>query len=393
MTPDAATVIAYSAGLFALIFLFFLCSSRGEAGHARRGWYGLPFLLGSMAAILLLRPTVLPGIWGLRLAVFCILLAYGAAWQVARVANDREPLMPASFAPCAVYLGLSSVFVHDLHGWREVVSAVVRLLLVAVFNGLASWEFWREREKRLPSATLLCRVFAVYAGLHLVRAVGAPWLPAPLGIAATELWAVALYNLAVVSQALLVSAFIIALLREKVAAEHQRLAFHDVMTGAGNRRAFEAKIQEYVGSREARGLALILLDIDRFKSINDRYGHAYGDLVIIRAAEVARKVLQRSDLVFRIGGEEFACLVEKATKEQAAVIAEQLRTVFEWEARRIRTVVVSATISVGVAWGHSSIDDMSELLAHADAALYTAKRAGRNKVSVAGNSPLGAFGA
>jgi len=86
MTPDAATVIAYSAGLFALIFVFFLLSSRGKPEQA---WYGLPFAFGSLAAILLVHPAVLPGLWSGRLAIFCILLAYGAAWQVARVTSGR----------------------------------------------------------------------------------------------------------------------------------------------------------------------------------------------------------------------------------------------------------------------------------------------------------------
>jgi len=200
MTPDAATVIAYSAGLFALIFVFFLLSSRGKPEQA---WYGLPFAFGSLAAILLVHPAVLPGLWSGRLAIFCILLAYGAAWQVARVTSGRQPLLFASLAPCAAWLGFSSAFVHDLQGWPEVVSAITLTLLIAAFNALAAREFWRERKEQLPSATLLYRIFAVFAGLHLLRALSVVWLPAPLGIAPTEIWAVALYNLAVVTQALL----------------------------------------------------------------------------------------------------------------------------------------------------------------------------------------------
>lgn len=262
MTPDAATVIAYSAGLFALIFVFFLFSSRGKPEQA---WFGLPFAFGSLAAILLVHPTVLPGLWGPRLAVFCVLLAYGAAWQITRVIGGRKPLLFAALVPCAAWLGFSSAFVHDLQGWPEVVSAIARALLIAAFNGLAAREFWREPKEQLPSAALLCRVFAVFAGFHLLRALGVVWLPAPLGTAPPEIWAVALYNLAVVTQALLASAFIIALLRETVAAENHRLAFQDVMTGVGNRRAFQAKILEYADREEPRGLALIVFDIDPFK--------------------------------------------------------------------------------------------------------------------------------
>jgi diguanylate cyclase (GGDEF)-like protein len=379
MTPDAATVIAYSAGLFALIFVFFLFSSRGKPEQA---WYGLPFGFGSLAAILLVHPAALPELWSPRLAVFCILLAYGAAWQVARVISGREPLLFAALGPCAAWLAYSAVFVHELQGWPEIVSAVARTLLVAAFNGLAAREFWREQNEQLPSATLLCRVFVAFAAFHGVRAVGVAWLPAPLGIAPTEIWAVAVYNLAMVTQALLASAFIIALLRETVAAENRRMAFQDVMTGVGNRRAFEMKILEYTDQKEQQGLALIVFDIDRFKSINDRFGHAYGDLVIVRAAEVARKVFARTDLIFRIGGEEFACLIEDVTEREAFAIGERLRKTFEEEAHLVGTIAVAATISIGVA-ARRSFTDVSTLLDRADDALYSAKEAGRNRVVAA----------
>jgi diguanylate cyclase (GGDEF)-like protein len=172
------------------------------------------------------------------------------------------------------------------------------------------------------------------------------------------------------------------LLRETVAAENHRLAFQDVMTGVGNRRAFQAKILEYADREEPRGLALIVFDIDLFKSINDRFGHAYGDLVIVRAAEVARKVLRRPDLIFRIGGEEFACLIEDVIEREAFAIGERLRKTFEDEACLVGTIVVAATISIGVA-ARRSFTDVTTLLGRADDALYSAKEAGRNRVVAA----------
>lgn len=379
MTLDAATVIAYSAGLFALIFLFFLFSSRTRA---ERIWYGLPFAFAAAAAAVLVRPALLPGLWSGRLAVFWILLAYGAAWQVARITSGRRPRPVAALAPCVAWLAFSATCVHELNGWPEIVSAITRTLLIAVFNGLAAREFWRERNAQLRSATLLFRLFAFFAVLHFVRALAVVWLPAPLGIAPPAIWAVALYNLAVVAQALLASAFIVALLRETVAAENHRLAFQDVMTSAGNRRAFQVKLLEYADQKDLQGLALIVFDIDRFKSINDRFGHAFGDLVIARAAEVARTVVQRADLIFRIGGEEFACLIEDATEREAFAIAEQLRKSFEEQARVVGTTPVSATISIGVA-ARRSFTDVMTLPDRADDALYSAKEAGRNRVVAA----------
>lgn len=382
MTPDAATMIAYSAGLFALIFVFFLLSSRGRAD---RVWFALPFACGAATALLMVYPALLPGLWSGRLAVVCSLLGYGAAWQVVRVVNGRKPRVLAFVLPCVVWLGLSSAFVHDLHGALAVASAVVRTGLIAAFNGLAAWELRREP---LPSARLLYRVFAAFAVFHLARALGVVWLPAPLGVASPAIWAVVVFNLSVVTQALLASAFIIALMRESVAAENHRLAFQDVMTGIGNRRAFQVKILEYADRRQPQGLALIVFDIDHFKSINDRFGHAFGDQVIVRAAEAARKVLRRPDQVFRIGGEEFACLLEDVTEQEAFAIGERLRRTFEEDAQLVDTIAVAATISIGVASGSSLAEDVTTLLDRADAALYGAKGAGRNKVvAAASNCP------
>jgi diguanylate cyclase (GGDEF)-like protein len=98
--------------------------------------------------------------------------------------------------------------------------------------------------------------------------------------------------------------------------------------------------------------------------------------------EVARKALRRPDLIFRIGGEEFACLIEDVTEREAFAIGERLRKTFEEEARLVGTIVVAATISIGVA-ARRSFTDVTTLLDRADDALYSAKEAGRNRVVAA----------
>jgi len=379
MTPDAATVIAYSAGLFTFISLFFLFSTR-RAQDGTRIWYGLPFVFAALAGVMLVRPEALPGLWGLRLGAFFAMLAYGAGWQAARAINRRRPRPLLALAPCAAWLAFSGAFVHAQTGTLHIVSGTMLTLLAALFNGLAAREFWRGRDAQLPAATMLLRIFATYAGFALLRSLLQVWLPAPLGAAPTALWSVIVYNGAIVTEALLVGAFMIALLRERIAADHHRLAYQDPLTGAGNRRAFEARMRVHDGAD--RGLALIVFDIDRFKAINDRHGHGLGDRVIVRAAEVAR-ALAKPNAVFRLGGEEFACLVEGVRDGEALALAERLRADFEREAGRIDAIAVGATISVGVALRRRSDEGMTALLQRADAALYEAKRAGRNRVAAA----------
>lgn len=161
-----------------------------------------------------------------------------------------------------------------------------------------------------------------------------------------------------------------------------RETFGDYLTGLANRRAFfEAAEQELIRSNSVpRPTAVIVLDADHFKTVNDRHGHPGGDAVLQHLAAVLGETFRAVDVVARIGGEEFAVLLPSTDLPRAAVVAERLRAsvasqVVLFEGARIRY-----TISVGIA----SLDDgeggIDLLLKRADQALYAAKRAGRNRV-------------
>jgi len=388
LSPDAATVIGYSGGLFALIAVFFLLLW-GRAGA--RVWYGLPFMCGALSALVLINPEALPGLWGGRLGALFSILAYGAGWQAARVINGRTALPALAVLPCLAWLALTVAFDIGMTGTLHAVSATIRVLIVATFNALSAREFWRQRDEQLPSAEILFRVFAGYAVMEVLRSPLTGVLPAPLGAAPAALWSVVLFNLLVVTQALLVSAFMIALLQERVAASHYRMAYLDPLTGIGNRRAFDLRMTELAQPGLQYDIAFLILDIDRFKSINDNHGHGFGDKVIIRAAETAVRTLRRQDGVFRIGGEEFACILTGVAARSAVLTGERLRSAFERDAASLNDVVVSATMSIGVAISQGQVPDLQALLADADAALYDAKRTGRNKVVHSGGSTDGAL--
>ncbi|WP_432378819.1 diguanylate cyclase [Duganella sp. P38] len=154
----------------------------------------------------------------------------------------------------------------------------------------------------------------------------------------------------------------------------------DFLTEVGNRRAMDRKLAEYAQERRPQlASSLLLLDLDHFKQINDRYGHAAGDKVLKRLAELMRAHTRSSDRIFRYGGEEFAIIACGAGLAAAAHLAEGLRA-----------AVASATlledhpitISIGVALMDKA-DPPAEWLARADKMLYAAKQAGRNAVRVA----------
>ena len=147
------------------------------------------------------------------------------------------------------------------------------------------------------------------------------------------------------------------------------------------RRAFfEAGVPAVAGHKGKHlPVAVAVVDLDHFKSINDRFGHAMGDAVLKRFGELARSMLRDGDLVGRLGGEEFALLLPETGLPQALEIVERLRAAFEAEGAVIDGVAVGATLSAGVATG-SPDSTLDAMLGNADEALYAAKARGRNQV-------------
>ncbi len=163
----------------------------------------------------------------------------------------------------------------------------------------------------------------------------------------------------------------------------EELATTDALTGLCNRGHFESCGSRQLAEAKRRGatVAMVLSDIDKFKSYNDRLGHAFGDDVLKHVAKIFRGEVREGDLVARIGGEEFAVLMPDATTEEAAQAAERMRAKLEKEPMQRDGEVVTASFGV------SSTDDVEPeldiLLKAADDALYTSKREGRNRVSLA----------
>ncbi len=160
-----------------------------------------------------------------------------------------------------------------------------------------------------------------------------------------------------------------------------RLARKDPLTGVGNRRALDEKLAEICAAQTRSNVpaSLLLLDIDNFKEINDAFGHAAGDQILVRLTEIIELRIRVTDSLYRIGGEEFVVVIEGQKKEQARRVAEQLRTLVEANELAPGGVV---TISLGVA-ELAPGETPEQWLRRADIALYESKRAGRNQTSLA----------
>lgn len=170
--------------------------------------------------------------------------------------------------------------------------------------------------------------------------------------------------------------------QERLRAELDRsleLAVTDPLTGLRNRRYVRRHLE---GVLRNAGAAVLLIDVDRFKSVNDSLGHAAGDIVLREVAERVRAHIRAADVVARYGGEEFLVVMADTAAEEAALVAERLRAAIAASPVMVEGQAVPVTASVGVASGGSgTLSD--DVIAAADTALYAAKKAGRNRVEIA----------
>ncbi|MFD1031958.1 sensor domain-containing diguanylate cyclase [Metaplanococcus flavidus] len=155
----------------------------------------------------------------------------------------------------------------------------------------------------------------------------------------------------------------------------KELTVTDVLTGLKNRRYLEEFLPELI---EDGGTALLMIDIDFFKKVNDSYGHHAGDIVLKNLAEVLEAAIGKAGFATRVGGEEFVVVLPAINLERAEDLAEHIRERVELHDWPYQPITVSIGVAQGLK-GHS----ISEMLQHADAALYESKNAGRNKVTVA----------
>ncbi len=159
-----------------------------------------------------------------------------------------------------------------------------------------------------------------------------------------------------------------------------RLALTDGLTGVFNRAYFDATLEQEIARRNRAGhpLALLLLDLDHFKWINDRFGHSAGDQVLRDVAQIISRSFRKSDTVCRYGGEEFAVILPETAQEQAYLIAERVRRAISQNPLPYQ---VTASIGLGWAAGPGKLHPQM-LIDRADTALYAAKNDGRNRTEV-----------
>jgi diguanylate cyclase (GGDEF)-like protein len=179
---------------------------------------------------------------------------------------------------------------------------------------------------------------------------------------------------------------VLSMAKERRAMERRIEALTDALTGLPNRRALfetaDALSQDHDLKTDA--VSVLIFDLDHFKQTNDRFGHALGDRVLKLFATTAENHLNGTGMVARLGGEEFAAILPGADPLEAVGTGEAVRRAFANSGAFVDGLPVGATVSVGAASDVGMSGDLSALFRRADAALYVAKRAGRNRVELLG---------
>jgi diguanylate cyclase (GGDEF)-like protein len=257
--------------------------------------------------------------------------------------------------------------------------------IIAIYNFATALEFARLQGEPLTSR-MLAVVLLVIVGLSYLS-----WLPlnAVMPIkeaqaAMISFWFPATILLTVLLRTALAFT-VLSLAKERREFEQRVDALTDALTGLANRRALFEAVDALSQDREPRrGAAVLIFDLDHFKETNDRFGHALGDRVLKLFASTVRAYLDGASIVARLGGEEFVVILPGAGPLEAAGAAETVRQAFAKAGASVDGLPLGATVSVGVAWEPVVTGDLNALFRRADAALYVAKRSGRNRVEMLG---------
>jgi diguanylate cyclase (GGDEF)-like protein len=261
--------------------------------------------------------------------------------------------------------------------------------IVVSYSVLAAWELWRGRREGLMYRLPVIFLLLVHAAFFVVRIplAGALPLPTDSGEFRAGWWTFTIFE--AVFFAFFMAYLLGAMARERVVLRYKQASLIDPLTGVGNRRAFFERGEKLLhrSAFEGRPAALLLFDLDRFKDINDTFGHHVGDRVLKDFCGAATAALRPDDLFGRVGGEEFASLLPYTSLDEGLAIAERIRSNFAATTPEVGATALAATVSVGVAMSIDPSRTLADIYTAADRALYRAKANGRNRVEHARGVP------
>jgi diguanylate cyclase (GGDEF)-like protein len=379
MILDQATLFTVATSITGLLGVFLLVLWVQERSMRAMAWWGAAYLTGASAVTLCGAQGSANGPYAFitpEMPNALLFIACGMIWIGARLFHGRT-VLPGGLGAAAWFVAMQfSDFAESDHA-RAVLSSVV----IALYAFLTAFELQRERRREL-----LARWFAVPL-LHsavFMAPVGSVLL-FPGAMSTDGLFALFAFETVIY---VVGTAFVVVVMaKEHVALVHKTAAMTDLLTGLFNWRAFLKTAHTLIAQRRRKSLpvSVLIFDLDRFKSINDRFGHAVGDDALKVFAATASAHMRATDVIGRLGGEEFAAIIPGNAAE-AGLVAERLRAAFEAAGVVISGHEIGATVSIGIASALPPVE-IDPLLARADAATAPSTMA-----ETASNSTTGTLG-
>lgn len=381
---DPRTLALYTTAISALLAVLSLLYGQARRVYSGYGWWVASLALFSLAL----------GSIGMRGMVPGWITHYGptvlGVSAMLSILEGQRRFFASSARTWPWWIGAAAIPLLMLaSGPNLVLSRAVGAIGVGALAFVAAGHFARSAQPGLRSASLWCAALLVAFGL--MRLLRAGWfLHKGIGYDVLESNSVSILNYAV--NAIFATLwgfgfmFLCAARVENELDESRealrQLARKDALTGLANRRAFfdDAGIEMARARRYRQPVAMLMIDIDHFKEINDRHGHAAGDRLLASVAHCLQRELRVGDFLARIGGEEFAALLVQTHGAEALRTAERLRAAVESQRAEAGEQAPSTTVSIGVAVSADGSRELEDLLRGADDALYRSKHAGRNRV-------------
>jgi diguanylate cyclase (GGDEF)-like protein len=342
--------------------------------------YALGFLFISLR-------NIIPDIFSVVLAGVFILSAALCFWEGTRRFRGKEVRKTPLVLLVVGYTLFQSyfTFVNNDVGVRIIIYS----LLVAAIYGAIAWELFRKVPHALRfSSWFTGSLFVLYSIFMVFRGILTELLPPLHDLLEPNVLQAMTFLLAIFFGIAWTFGFVM-LNSERLEADLrgaqdklQKMATTDFLTGIANVRLFSEAGEREVhrAHRYKRPLVLLMIDLDHFKKVNDKYGHAIGDEILVAFAGICKKCLRKTDIFGRLGGEEFAIILPETDINGGSKFAERLRAIIEKSRIKVEGKTFHITVSIGVTGLLPDDKQLETALKRADDTMYEAKRKGRNQV-------------
>jgi len=386
---DASTILVLGAvilGLGSLGLLIVRLTNRRLSGL---GWLGGAFATGGLGALLLITNAHNP-ILGILAADLCVILSFFLLHlAVLELATDHVAVPPVGLALLVVMAAIDILCMSGHGAGRLRISTISFLVTIQCLQ--IAWLLYAQARQKIRSPALFCAaILFLFAAFNLVRGIGTAtgMLTYWHLTAEFQLTAFALY----IAVALGIAFGYFWLTTTKFSEQLEDAAGTDPLTRLYNRTTFLRACEKelLLSVRHNRSFSVLMLDLDHFKSVNDRFGHPVGDAALLAVVECMQRSVRGIDVLARWGGEEFAALLPNSSPEAAFIVAERMRANIAGIELPLHDrytgdpIFVRLTASIGIASYHPS-DSIHTMLSRADRGLYLAKDLGRNRVLSANN--------